>query len=255
MVPAAAAQGTSLRPLMRSAGAKAPPDSYGETLAAYVAHGWCTVRSLRTDRWKYIHSNTPELYDLATDPLEQHNLIDLQPDVAADLRQRLGTRFAQVRADPARDAATTLSAQARRQLESLGYVAGGQANPASGAETFDPRGKDPTNMRALVDEILTATKAASRQDHATAIATARGILKVDPDNITMRLLLVRSLLALGGAEGNGEALHLAQAAVQSRPDVMEAHVLFSRAAYESGDVATATFALRTVWRAATWTTS
>jgi arylsulfatase len=58
---------------------------------------WEVKRGLRTARWKFINSIEPdphgrpmqELFDLDADPTEQHNLIDVQPDVARDLAARL----------------------------------------------------------------------------------------------------------------------------------------------------------------------
>lgn len=58
---------------------------------------WQVKRGLRTARWKFIDSieqdphggPMQELYDLQSDPDEQHNLIDQQPDVARELKQKL----------------------------------------------------------------------------------------------------------------------------------------------------------------------
>ncbi len=60
---------------------------------------WQAKRGIRTRDWKYISCWDPgiyprigpELYDLAADPLEQHNLAALRPDIAADLERRLLT--------------------------------------------------------------------------------------------------------------------------------------------------------------------
>ncbi|HZR41591.1 MAG TPA: sulfatase [Ktedonobacteraceae bacterium] len=58
---------------------------------------WEVKRAMRTKRWKFINSieqdphgrPMQELFDLQNDPLEQHNLIETQADVAKELSERL----------------------------------------------------------------------------------------------------------------------------------------------------------------------
>ncbi len=58
---------------------------------------WQAKRGVRTRDWKYISCWDPgiyprlgpELYDLRSDPLEQHNLAAARPDVLADMERRL----------------------------------------------------------------------------------------------------------------------------------------------------------------------
>jgi arylsulfatase A-like enzyme len=58
---------------------------------------WEVKRAIRTGRWKLIDSIEPdghgrptqELFDLAADPAEQHNVVDSYPDVRRELQDRL----------------------------------------------------------------------------------------------------------------------------------------------------------------------
>ena len=49
--------------------------SYGETLYPKMNMNWAELRSIRTNRWKYIRAPKPELYDLTSDPHETNNVI------------------------------------------------------------------------------------------------------------------------------------------------------------------------------------
>ncbi|WP_020579318.1 sulfatase [Actinopolymorpha alba] len=72
---------------------------------------WQVKRGIRTDRWKFIRSIEPdphgrpmkELFDLAADPGEQHNVVDAHPDVAADLERRLDAWLARRLEETGRD--------------------------------------------------------------------------------------------------------------------------------------------------------
>ena len=83
-----------------------------------------------TDRWKYIHTTRPELYDLRADPLEEHNRIADRPDDARPLHDQLQQYLNQWHRDD--DASRLPLDQATiDQLGALGYVGG------SVTENFD----------------------------------------------------------------------------------------------------------------------
>ena len=52
---------------------------YFEALDASLTRGWAPLRGIVQGGWKYIDLPDAELYDLATDPGEQHNRIDRDP--------------------------------------------------------------------------------------------------------------------------------------------------------------------------------
>lgn len=86
-------QGRSLRPVVRD------PDAPWRD-AIVFDHGLYTAqRAVRTDRWKFIRTYHPgfwggvvperQLYDMDSDPHEQEDLAATQPDVVADLEERM----------------------------------------------------------------------------------------------------------------------------------------------------------------------
>ena len=115
--------------------ARKPPFVFGESVHAYDAFGWSPLRSLRIGDYKYIEAPHPELYNLAADPGELHNLAAADTARAQSMRDDLAKFKAGLRPNGAAPA-TNLSAQQRALLGSLGYVAPGpQTNPVGPVPT------------------------------------------------------------------------------------------------------------------------
>ncbi len=74
-----------------------------------------------TDRWKFIDTKVPELYDLAADPGETTNLAQTNGSVAAQMQARLKRMLSGQRGDT-KDSRITISGQTKQQLASIGYV-------------------------------------------------------------------------------------------------------------------------------------
>ncbi len=108
------ADGRTLEPLLRGH-SLAARDIYAESM--YPRHfGWSELRSLRSGMLKVIDAPRPELYDLATDPSETHNLWTTEPGAAATLLDRLR------RLPGATATLPTAPSRTARALEALGYV-------------------------------------------------------------------------------------------------------------------------------------
>jgi len=153
----AAIDGESLWPLDRPAARVA----YVENLYPHARFGWSAIRALRTERFKVIETARPELYDLATDPGEQHNLFDTEHALARrllrDLHEHAGV-------DAIADAAA-LAPWTRDRLASLGYVSSG---PPRLGGPLD--GRDPKDM-VTVFNALTSLPASHRPAASPAPVT------------------------------------------------------------------------------------
>ena len=64
---------------------------------SYYSDGLLGPGSFNDENWKADDPPVVELYDLASDPAEEHNLADGQPELAADLRMRYEAWFDDVR--------------------------------------------------------------------------------------------------------------------------------------------------------------
>ena len=132
--PLRPSDGGSLVPLLHGQAEQDAREIYAESLYP-ERFGWARLRSLRADRYKVIDAPRPELYDLATDPGEQRNLVATKPLLAAAMLNRLrglGDGEQGAGSPPIPD-------ERAAQLASLGYVARGADVPAR----VGPLGSDP----------------------------------------------------------------------------------------------------------------
>jgi len=116
-------------------------DLYAETEYPRVA-GWSPLQALTDGRWMAIRSSaSTELYDLQSDPGEQHDVAAMQPSTAAALAARIDA----IRASATTRAPGTVSQETAERLRSLGYVASsttstsssGAANPAAHIDAWN----------------------------------------------------------------------------------------------------------------------
>jgi arylsulfatase A-like enzyme len=121
--PAEGLDGVDLTPLLR----ERVTSLRDRTLFSEADHGnprEDATRSIRSGQWKGIlerESGSFELYDLASDPNEQHPVTS-RPELAARLRSELDDFMRDERPpDPAR-AVTPLDPEDARRLEALGYL-------------------------------------------------------------------------------------------------------------------------------------
>ncbi|MHC4761713.1 MAG: hypothetical protein ACYS9H_10285, partial [Planctomycetota bacterium] len=74
------------------------------------------------NRFKYIQTARPELYDLIDDPGETHNLVDAQSQRARILQDVLGVMLEESLEAGTPDSALELDEESLKKLASLGYV-------------------------------------------------------------------------------------------------------------------------------------
>jgi arylsulfatase A-like enzyme/predicted negative regulator of RcsB-dependent stress response len=101
-----------------------------------------TLLGVVTDKLKYIQTTRPELYDLAKDRQESENLINQSPQRARILQDRLRKILEESVPTSGSSSKTLLDEEARKRLESLGYVSGNVAEEFR----FDESKNDPKDL-------------------------------------------------------------------------------------------------------------
>src|SRR5581483_10516360 len=190
--PPGSFEGQSLLGMIRFSERAKPRAVYGETVHTHDAFGWAPLRSLREGPFKYINAPKPELYNVEQDPGEQTNLVSRDAARAQALRLKLVSLLARY-APHIAARSYELSAQARAQLESLGYLSAG---PQSKQVNAEPDPKDRLPEYRLYEKAILAAYDGRRQ---TAILLLRRILAQDPHNTLARRDLAATYLAQGDA--------------------------------------------------------
>jgi tetratricopeptide (TPR) repeat protein len=127
------------------------------------------------DRWKYIRTTEPELYDLETDPGESHNLATAEPEQLAALARELDS----ILADRDEGGAARFEADAAMQaeLEALGYI----ARPVDDSLRLDPDRADPKQCIAIFRELGNLALLTNLGRFEEARAVAKQLLAIRPD--------------------------------------------------------------------------
>jgi tetratricopeptide (TPR) repeat protein len=164
--------------LLARAGGAAAPDAplYFEALSAAANRGWAPLTGVLRGAEKYVELPLPELYDLAGDPGEQHNLV-------ASRSGRVERLQADLRAFPPADSSTSRPSRAaedretREALRALGYLSSAAA-PLR--KRYGPE-DDPKRLVGL-DTLMEQVLARHREgDLDGALALCRDIVRQRPD--------------------------------------------------------------------------
>ena len=155
----------------------APQVCYSMTDEPYREALWSPLRSIVTERWRYVRTTRPELYDLTQDPHETVNLADQQPDMVLELEAELARLEAMFRH---RDGtAVQMTDHERRVLESLGYTAGRGQAPAESVSAAPL--KDIKEMIVFRDRYDKASELIRKTQWEPAAEILEAIIRDVPD--------------------------------------------------------------------------
>lgn len=189
--------GVSLLPLVKGARLDAR-ELYAETFAPLLDFGWSSLRSVRSGPFKYIAAPSPELYDVASDPGEDHTVGQSQEERARDMAARVAKYSGPEL--PAAPSGEQPDLEARSRLGALGYVA---VNPADARGRSRPDPKDRRDVAARMAQVVTG----ELRDTALRAALEAIVLE-DPRNGQAQMRLGYALIETGDvrrAEGHFRA--------------------------------------------------
>jgi arylsulfatase A-like enzyme/cytochrome c-type biogenesis protein CcmH/NrfG len=129
-------EGVSLKPLLGNASEARELEaltSYSESLYGQINLGWAPLFGLETSDYRLILGPSPELFKISEDPGETKNLIDAEPEVFQELRDRLS----QIEQLPeSRDADPKQKLSVWNQIQ-VGIALYGQNDFSAAARTFE----------------------------------------------------------------------------------------------------------------------
>jgi len=178
---------------------------FAETLYPRLNFGWSELTSVILWPYHYIHGPGPELYDLAEDPTESHNILRDNRRAYARLRDALQT--ADFRFEPPGPS----DPETRAKLAALGYL-GGSAATGDGPLP-DPKTKLPT-----LDRLGEAYEFLEEGRFTEAEARYREIVRDEPQIVHAWRFLGHSLFRQGRAEEALEAYRQAWELTSGAPE-------------------------------------
>jgi len=207
---------------LAAGGAAAPAATYFESLSASINRGWAPLYGVSRGSLKYIDLPIPELYDLAADATESHDLAPSRPGDVRELQRLLAALRADDRpAVPARENADT-----REQLRSLGYLAGTAA-----AKTHYTEADDPKRLIEIDREIDDVVSRYQRGDLRGAIALGERVVQQRPD---MPLSLVHLAFLYNEAGDHVRAVAAIRRALDLNPAAQDVAALGGAYLTEAG---------------------
>jgi arylsulfatase A-like enzyme/Flp pilus assembly protein TadD len=182
--PLGSVAGVSLKPLLTGESADLRLSAYAESPQPYTVLRLSTIRTLTQERWKYVWSTSPQLFDLQADPGELHNVIRQHEDTANSLREQLRSLLTSAPPRLAEANSAALTSDDVSKLESLGYVGlttGSDAGDSSGLDALEPQGGDPYAQAPVIRAYERARDMIGKDQFANAERELRGVLSVLPD--------------------------------------------------------------------------
>jgi len=182
-------QGKSLLPVLRGEKHDSPPDRdrvlYGETYLPRIHFNWSELRASENAKYHFIDAPKPELYDLAKDPGETHNLFAEKKAVAEEMRAKLTGVIRDYSAVKEMAEKTGLDPALMERLKALGYAgfSGGSDPTISSRDLPDP--KDRIETYESISDAIADSQHGRFQE---SIDKLKNVVKTEPDSVPAHYL-------------------------------------------------------------------
>lgn len=203
-------QGRSLLHLILDSSKLDPPPSYAECYYPQYHFGWSRLLSLRDERFKYIDTPQPELYDLKKDPKELTNVYAEKKDIAQRMKLEL-RKVENLKAQEAVMEPGEIDDETHEKLAALGYV-GAFGGPSATNEGPLPDPKDRIELFNLITSARMDSLDGKSQD---AIQKFHKALEFDPKIVDAHFMLGNEYFKLDDYD---KALEEFRKALELKPD-------------------------------------
>ena len=178
-------QGSDLLPQLQAKGAGRDRDLSGETFLPRLHFDWSELRGTENTKYHFIDAPKPELYDLAKDPGETHNLFSEKKAVAEEMRAKLAGLIRQYSAGKELAEKTGLDPALMERLKSLGYAgfSGGTNLTITDRNLPDP--KDRIEEYELISSAIADSQHGRYPD---SIEKLKIVIKMDPNSVPAHYL-------------------------------------------------------------------
>ncbi len=215
----------------RSAGAAEGTAAYAESLLPYLDFGWSELRALVSGGYKYIAAPEPELYNLAEDPGETDNLVDIEVARADAMADELAALVAGD--DVTAATGVAVDADSVAALRALGYLAGG--GPGRDRRDIDPKDMVET-YETFVVGLLDATYAIEEGLYGDANEILVQLDELVPDQYIVYYYFGQLAFEAGDPQTSVEVL---ERALELNPSYLPTYTQLAEALHAAGDVAAA----------------
>jgi tetratricopeptide (TPR) repeat protein len=182
----------------------------GEAMKPFLDYGWQPQVMAVDGNRKAILAGRLEVYDVAADPGETH---DLAAGANLSRQSRAALQEYPIPSVDAQQSALNLSSEEQRKLAALGYVSS-VAKPVVRADA--PRPADMAPMFPILDE---AARLFVHEQYAQSIPLLEQILAKDPYNLDAALRLATAHSALGHEQAASAAYRRAEVIAPNSADV------------------------------------
>lgn len=228
--PGGQVHGVSLMPAIVEGKGVRSNYCYMETLYPKTTMGWSELRGMRTDEWKLVVAPKPELYQIAQDRSESHNLVSKRPAEADQLQKKVWEvagppeNLGELKPQP-------IDEERRRELQALGYVGAG-----SRTLRIDMSGPDPKDRVEVLEALERAADAMNHDRFGAAVPSLERIVRRDSTN---PLIYKQLGLCFQSLKQFDRAERTYREAIQNKADSDDTHAELGEIYVRRGDLARA----------------